>query len=669
MKLVFLAGLSFFTMLSMEPPRVAVLENYTLGSNDGQEVTIPGNVIRELAPGLAEKFRVGYKEVVGRITIPDLDGRALQNFKQVLELTAPKENALHKENDRILAATQKEIEKITFPVGQEAQEREARSKLLMQGMASVRNYADKLAGELKTELEQLPEIGDLNLFNEIIKWGVPSILELAFAQFLAEQIDIKDGYAQLKDLDPRAQLLYLHESEFSVEAIMSIYEWVAKLAGHAATLSVAANKEVYDSIQEKLAPFTAQNIIPIIQKHPHFKNIFEKLEFKNMGDLLRQEFLKEDYNNLFIQLLRAGLGRADLWSIIDLGDKLIGLSDDNQLNNLYNFVTHNFESFFPLAGANKNYQFALWGPDKIIKYSAHRFVPTAQGMAHGFLVYDKNSQLLGAYPIKTFGIREIVPVDANHLLLNMYQQQGGGGRLVSWDLQVPNKKLKTILNNVIHVIKISHDHCVVIYNEEDGLYVGLLHFPDLKFIKRKIDYELFRAKEVHKINNNQVGIMFYKLSANRINKYLIIDIPTLNFVSYDISNTYMYGYSEAVMLSTEYIIERFGSTYELVTARTNQRAKLPWNNYVAVTALDSTHVAAINYGARTFIIQFIPQTATLAQILDEIQKKVAPQQQPSQQSQKRPAVQEPERPIPAAAQGLKPAAREAKQPRLEKPNG
>ena len=84
MKLLLLVGLSFFTMLSMEQPPI-VLENYKLVGEDGKVVTLSGNLVRELLPGLAEKFKSWSTEgKTGAITIPNLNQAGLHVLKRLL---------------------------------------------------------------------------------------------------------------------------------------------------------------------------------------------------------------------------------------------------------------------------------------------------------------------------------------------------------------------------------------------------------------------------------------------------------------------------------------------------------------------------------------------------------------------------------------------------------
>lgn len=665
MRIISFLMISFSVAIAMEQPlQVVKLENYTLVSNDGKEVVLEGILVRELAPGLAEKFKSGFKEAAGKIIISDLDYQALKNFKALLELTQKKDAELNKFNQIIAAGVK--AENISAPdreyVGEGSKEQQVldyQAFKLMEGMSKVRAKVYEEAAELKSIIEKLPEIGDhfLALFNESSKWRVPYVLELAFALFAVEHINIKDGLKKLRGLDPRAQLFYLHEVDFSVDSIVEVYQWLIELAAIPATMVIKPNRELYDEIVVKTIEFTAQNIQSILAKYPTFKNLFEMPEFKEISQSLREELAKAA--NFFTTVIRpAEYGqrhRPDNVFVSDLGGNSVGLHDISEINNIYNLKDKTFKSLKWIK-INKGI-FVLWDSNRIIGWQGKNFN-----------IYDINNYQRMFTPEKTVQlqtdiIKTIVPITQDQLLMvdqsdNLYKL------LIN---QNKNYSIELILKNVHSIFLVNKNEYVSIERSENVLKV-VLRKLDSSVIKQLFLPELanYNLNFARKINDTEVGMVLYPKGAgvgNVVLKYVTISIPDLNYSIVDFRYSYK-QVSKFSPMNSRFILvsEYYGHNpiCKLIDLSLQKVAVLPFTSAIV---FDINRIVAFDPTTKNFVIQFIPEAATLMEILDKIQ---ASAQQSQSLKRHAPAANEP---IPAAAQGIRPEKREVKQPRLEKPNG
>lgn len=656
------------------------LTNYTLISNDGKEIIVDGNLVREYAPGLAEQFRSGFKEAAGKLTAPYFDGQSLQNFKTLLEQAAKKEVALRSYNDLVSAGTHAEVELAPFrdyvgPGPKEQKVLDYQTTELMKGIYQVKAKVYEYAAQLKDEIEKLPEISEhfLYLFNEAVKWKVPYILELALAQFAAEHIDIKDGYTELKDLDPRAQLfyLYLHEADFSVESIVDLYKWIVELSELDATKAIQSNKELYNDIIEKLVTFTAQNIQAILAKHPHFKSLFEKLEFKKMGELLRAELIKKD-SSFFTTTIRPG--KRSIYTpstpfLSNLGNDTIALHDSNPMQNIYNYKTNTFKSMSLISSYNESYRYVLWGSDKLILY---KYQETNIG------IYSiKTGKRITDLPLRTM-VSDVLPVTSHQFLIIGSSVDQGGHRYRLLKVTSENDSHYAITTQFAQENwmggMVVNDHEFILFDmDTESIRLSLSNISN-DFVKQIIipDLNNYRFNTYRKINDTELGIIMMQNARSAALKSIIVSLPNLKVISQtDFSYPYKIipGNYRFTHLDADYVIvkEYLLNGHYMHLYNLKSEVNTPLNNLNNAIVLDKNHIAAFDRVTDNFIIRFITQTSNLAEILDEIQKKNA-QQQPSQPqpASKRPASPIKEQPIPAAAKGLKPEAREAKRPREEK---
>lgn len=651
-----------FPIFGMEQPLPVVqLQNYTLVSNDGKEIALEGDLVRDFAPGLAEKFRSGFKESQGRITISDLDSQALQNFKILLEQTKKKELDLRRYNDVIIRDVELRMKLVphTQYVGEvprEQKELEVQTRILIEGMHKVRAEAYKYAAQLKEELQKLPEIGEhfLALFNEAVKWQVPYILELALAQFAADQIDIKDGYKEFKDLDPRAQLFYLHEVGFSSESIISVYQWIVALAEAQATKAIQSNKELYDDIIEKIVEFTVQNIVAILAKNPTFKNLFAKEEYKAIGELLRQELVKMNLH-FFTTIIRPAVrwpGQQRPY-VDSLGGSFIALHDTNPQNNIYDWQNKIFRSSTEISKSDIRY--ILWGPDLLVGYTEFYIYISDINTGEGIFYND----------LQSGNIEQVLPITNNKILIRNWHNE-----LLTfiYDREHKNLTKAHTQSSVADILSINENEYLLVnkykYQGNYNLKISLNKVGQTKPVKQTIinmPTQFFIRSR--KISNQEVGIIvgLVQIPEPQMRfKYLNVSIPDLHIVSLDLPQLLRVGYSP---MTFEYLLagEEGSNKISLYNVASQTMIPLP-EKLSSVVALDKNRIAAFDQQSNIFVILFIPHVSTLSEILDELQRRVVPRQEP----QKRPASPEPIRPVPAAAKGLNP---EAKRQRPEKPNG
>ncbi len=160
-------------------------------------------------------------------------------------------------------------------------------------------------------------------------------------------------------------------------------------------------------------------------------------------------------------------------------------------------------------------------------------------------------------------------------------------------------------------------------------------------------------------------------------KYVRVSLPDLKVISVvdkpfgyemNVGNYSFLPLSDHYILISKHTLDREQKVYiyNVLSGRT-----ILLIGFNSAVILDNLHIASFDLVSNNFIVRFVYEIATLSEILDEIQTKIASAQRgqplPAQpQKRSRSPVRE-ENPIPAAAQGLRPEEPEIKQPRLEKP--
>lgn len=617
MKCIILLGLSFSFVLSMEQPLPMVqLQNYTLISNDGQEITLDGDWVREYLPGLAERVELstkhGMSEGAGKVTIKDLNGQALLNFKSLL------------------------TDYITLRRAFDKQAEHMAQKASIEDYLTYLEQSDKrIKEQLNIKIEKLPQIGDhfIPLFKEMIGWQMPVIIEESMAYVAVRLLNPQEAYELFKNLDPLAQLLYLNEVEFSVDSIVKLLEWLVTLENN-----------------------------PIAQFLEGF-GLFEKVRTKII------DFVAQNSQKLFpITIIRPG----HLWAgstpfISDLGDQIIALHDNSQIKNIYDFKKDGFKSLKWISSPKREEGYVFWNPDKLIIYEETSFD-----------VYDINTSKKIFAPsmtkhLKISPIRQIVPISNDQLLI-IDKSRTIHKLTIKAD---KSYSIEPILYNVLDIVKINDSEYISVERYQNNLRLTLRKINNAELLKELSIAGLanYSLNFLKKISNNELGMVLTPAPGNFVTlKYVIVSIPDLKLTAVeDFVYTYrpgQYQYYKFIPMNAHRILIREISPEKTAIYFFDvfSKVKTSLERFSSAVVLDKNHIAAFDQRTNNFEIQFFPQFATLSEILDEIQKKSAPQLQRPKQPQpalKRPVPPATETPIPAAAKGLKPEAREIKRQRSE----
>jgi hypothetical protein len=648
MRIIIFLVISFSLAAAMEPQPLSVekLDRYTLVGNDSKEIVLDGTLVRDYLPGLADKFRQGMIEArTGKIRLNDLDGQALANLKSLIEGYSALEQGVNRQKEKLSQLTVEEY------LNQEA----ALNK--------------RLKEQITFRLESLPEIGDhfIGLFKEMVVWDIPTILEEGMAEFAAGQIDIANAYELLKNIDPHVQLLYLNEADFSVDSIGKTLEWIAALENNSITQTLE-NFVLMTKLRTKIIDFIVQNIQPILAKNPDFKNLFDKPEFKNLGEFLKQGLVKLD-SNLFTTIVRPGTRRAqsssfDFPYVSFLGGEFIAFRDHNPQNNIYNFKNKTFKSSPALS--NTWGEYFLWLPDLIVGYGSKSSI-SIYDVSSGGRLFDGNldhTNILGI-------IKQVLPLNAEKIIVRFANDHVYIYRYNRAQKKMERTPAHKFVRNIVSIDE--NTYMLIQYNDtNNNLLIISLHKIGVKKPIKQISIPTISwyVSSLRKINDNQIGLIFRN---GEKTQYYIVSIPNLGIT---INNFSSVGYTQP--LTFEYVLSRYKydtqneiqneielynvtSKATILLAKTKSPVDVNWDSPVV---LDKNHFSFFDMKTNNFIIQFIPHTSTLSEILDEIQKKVVPVQvQP-----KRAAEQESALRVPAAAQGLKQEAKRQRQEK-EKPNG
>lgn len=642
MKIVLMLSFIPALLTGMAPAPLAVVsfDRYTLVGNDGKEVVLEGDLVRAYLPGLADKFRAGMIEgQTGKIRVNDLDGQALANLKSLIL----RYHELYRDIVR-----QKEQLSQTLSVEEYLNREASLNKILKQQMS--------------LKLENLPEIGDhfIALFKEMIAWDMPTTLEEAMAGFAVRYVDITTAHELLKNIDPQAQLLYLNEAEVSVDSIVKTLEWIVELENNPLTQGLESFALI-EKARTKVIDFIIQNMRTILVKNPDFKNLFEKPEFRNIGNFLKQELLKKMDSNLFTTVVRPARRKSGELHyrpfVSSLGGEFIALRDAHPQNNIYNWKSKTFKSSPELKKSvpemgKPTYKYLLMGSDLLIQY----------GFSPSISIYDLNtgqrifnSDLnIGFIEEVLWSDHEIILVKNNQNLVYTFRYDRQNRKFARTSDISHNVSGRANQESLIGIFLINkYDYILVKNNFLNRNTTISLYRIDIEEPIKEIYVTGNFVSPVRKISNNTLGGVI--LSEGK-NKYLKISIPDLEITSNDFP--LLPNIKNYIPITFEYIFLEIEDKLSLYNVVSQTMSSLV-GKFNSPIFLDKNHIAAFDRQSNNFVIQFIPQTSTVSEILAELQKKLVPVQvQP-----KRAAEQEPERPVPAAAQGVKP---EAKRPREEK---
>lgn len=596
-------------LLTMEQPApvpaAPQVPTYTLIGNDNQPVQIARNLIQQYAPVLAEKFTaLGFKEAqTGQINLPDLDGQALQNFKSLLEQTAALEEINRKSTIEITQQMQQALANVVLPEGQGQMEREIRNKIVAEGDLAIAGMKIRSIERLKIILEELPKIGDhfLNLFNSIVQWRVPFILESAFGKFAIQHLNFLDvgDFKQLTDpsFAPRAQLLYLHNLEFNLTNYAKAYEWISLLLQNPAATADKQNKELLDPIINRINVFTLENIMQLLQANSEFKNLFLAPQMAIISDALRAKLIEKNFSFFEKKIMEMPHVLFYTLYLIDKNSVLLAKGDDAEVIDLKT--------------------------GKIIKTILYqRVLRENNSVAHNKLIQNYHNKLF-IYDLNTglqkfatqfpgLYISRVKALDDSRLLIN-------SNGIYIYDIRTPQVQPRLILFGLftdITVINASQFLALTFRTKK------LISFDvTQENILKEFPCDCDRIERINKDN--------YLLIKNDFAQETI-DLQILNIISMQLNDKYHWKTRyilDLIPLDKHYAIK---DNKFLIDLRTGTIIKeFPLYNVVKI---DKNHIVGLKHnprlGIQELIEYFIPQTSSLSEILDEIQRNMPPPQPP-----------------------------------------
>ena len=424
--IIFIGIFCFLSIGAMEQP-VPMAPQYTFIGSDGGQVQIAQDHIKKYAPGLALKFSAGFKETqTGQLILPDLDGAALQNFKTIFEKTIELQQIQEKKADEISKETESALAKAVLPEGQQQQELAMKSNILKEGTAKQEDIRKKTIARLKQELEELPHIGDnfLALFNDVVQWEMPYILEQAFAQFAVENLPISDPQtlASLRNSQfaVRAQLLYLRYHHFDLGVLFRVYDWFIALVGNPAASAEPLNKELLDEISKRLAQFTVENILLILKRFPQLQLILKRSEMAQFAQEIRMQLIKK--NTHFFEQLIATQETGSRMIFFQIDSDQIGVLRYDRLAKLLIFKKSSglvkpcsqidLASFY--VQSIEKVRVIVSGLDKIIFF----YPKAGEGFQNRIDVFSmSHGKNLFSHKLDLYGIDDIQIIDENHILI------------------------------------------------------------------------------------------------------------------------------------------------------------------------------------------------------------------------------------------------------------
>ena len=466
-------------LLTMEQPAstpvVPQVPTYTLIGNDGQQVHIARNLIQQFAPGLAEKFTAsGFKEAqTGQIILADLDGHALQHFKELLEQTAALFVIISKQIDEIVKRSEQELEKV--PEGQLEQENKLKAEIIAEGFAQSKAITANIVTRIVKIMEELPKIGEhfLNLFNSIVQWRVPYILESAFGKFAVQHLNLVDdeNFKQLTDRSfaPRAQLLYLNNLEFNVINCVKAYELLSLLLQNPAATADKQNKELLDTVENTLIQFTVTNIQEILRKQPQFRTFLIRPDAEQIAGILRTQII-EFYAPTFEKKIMDVPLLAELYPI---DNKRVMVTQTYSTNDDFIVDLSNGKTV-PLKKDNRHVvNYIFWGPNKLIQVCSTRIEEKIRNSIY-FYNLDTGAVLDFIDISHQYGIYRVNTIDENRFIFSQKSSDDFfHDNIYLYDLKKPQR------NRIQQILKISSFQSdIVALNERQLLICSADPAPD-----------------------------------------------------------------------------------------------------------------------------------------------------------------------------------------------
>lgn len=670
-------------LCAMQPPQetIAQLPTYTLISADNVEIPVSGDLVRKFAPGLARKFNIGFTEAqTGKVVIADLDGNALQNFKKLIEETAKLQEANQKKVDTVNKEAKKKIEDIVLPEGQKTRELQERNQVMLQRNLEIPKIADETISQIKTFVEDLPHIGDhfLALFNHTVMWEMPAFLEHGLARFAAEHygFNIPENYEELthRDFTAVAQLFYLSEAKLNLNNIVKAYEWLVLLSQNPEITSIEKNKKLFERVLKNIAHTTVSRLREIMNTHPQLRN-------------------------LWLDPANAQIAQALRKAIIEVGSPAFEKKIMEWPREIYRFdnariiVKHGRETFVLNVTTNNKVRlnqlhsfgvidYIPWGPNKVIQLS--------RGM-HGYYVhyYDVNTGNEFPHFLTLEKLQRpphICVLDDNRFVYsqptNPQNPQAPDKISLFDDTQDKTRPIIAVIESISDMVALNQHEILIAFRTRLMKFDMSLPENDPKRIK----YWGLSFTDIIPIDAITYILMNFDID-NKKNNF----IQLLNFQTLELSQKYVEEYfaPRSVFLDRSHV---FGEYHDYATIEKVESGQIlmdfvnkaiikKFPSYREIIKLSKNRIVAIRIKGKSvlsveggqkmaswttenpeLLLTFIPEMATLAEILDELQaqpllvEEVGAKRQPPAQSAAPQPKQRVEVQVPLVVPMPKPAA-------------
>ena len=629
-------ALLVMSIQAMEQP-VPVAPQYTFIGNDGGQVQIAQNLIKKYAPGLALKFSAGFKETqTGQLILQDLDGAALQNFKVLFEQAAELSQINEKQYAEITKEKEKALEKASLVEGLGGQEFELRKNILSEGAARSQVIRNRSIERLKATIEQLPSIGDhfLELFNHAVLWEVPHILQEALAQFAAEHLPHSDPNAFTSLRNPEfaihAQLLYLNHVRFDVDSIVKVYEWLIDLINNPETKIInpeikiiKLNKELLNLLIDRLAAFSAENIINIMERVPNFKTLIASGNIKAFRELLKEKLIAHGDRYFKKNLFRGGLEVTFLVPFLIDNDHLgllevpKGTSSQMKLM-IFEVRTKLFKTIYI------NEPMKVLRPSKVVSFGPNRFImfyPSEPGQEKKRMdIFDVTTGKIFLTHMfkKWIGIIDVQVIDETHLLITSIDK-----RLGIYDLRVPVEEPEILKQFTFSLSSFVVDSTHIVTCKDESISL----WNPQTFLKKKLPLILYpkeykEPKEEYKVWNMRNN--FKKIVRRDENDILLIGDRAINFNlrTQQITPIDLPRDTVDVLSPRYYLVQNEDINPGLLKIWDNQERRFvrQFENVATFLKIDKNHIAILSEKGE-LDIYFLPEASTLDEILDELQKQ------------------------------------------------
>jgi hypothetical protein len=584
---------------------------YTLISNDGKELILERSLIERYAPALAFLFdnAVSQKD---RVVLAELDFDALQNFVNLLRYMAHVSEQAAQRMGLFEEDIKKRMADIVLPLGQEAQEKELKSKQQAAMSAQYAIVVAEILDALKIHIEQLPHIADhvLQLLNETSRWQVLYLPE-ALAQFAAQHLDLHDPatIAQVthNEFAPYAQLLIIRFAHYSMDNYQNIVQWLADLAQNYSVTSNSTYREILDATTIRFCRWMAHNIPEILAANPSFKNSIVEPRMNFLAGLLAENirmYLKNSPPFIkALPLLVSDLKGVEQIQLKRIDDRRFALINANRLiiidsktGDILSDSTVGGVKIVDVLPLNSQRLIIFNGTDKLIEINVDgtivkehplrvtikkiQVIDSAHILAQS---YNKRLWIYGLYPyefkiIKNLdNIDDFVLLDAHTIVCINNKTQ----KIILFDLSTQAiVKEWDCKNDMYRVIKVDASHCFI---DTGTVWQRTLGMLDIQLgTLSTLSVENLPSKNVQALNSEYILLAKFKPNTRQ-------------------------GSIAVMQIATGKIVREFAARYL-------------WYPSNFFTMLDTTHL--VYFYNNHICVGFIPETATLSEILEEIQQNL-----------------------------------------------